>query len=324
MAGQQDQLSSEARALSQLPKSKTVKLKPMLATLTDKAFDRPGWLYELKLDGYRAIAELHQGEVDLYSRSGQSFNARYPEVVESLQQMNLQAVLDGEIVALDVKGRSNFQLLQDYPREGKGRLLYYIFDILALEGRDLTGLPLNQRKTLLQRVVPEKPYAKILDHIEEEGRRFFQLVKRKHLEGIVAKDGAGQYHPGLRTHDWLKIKTHKQQEAVIGGFTEPRNSREYFGALLLGVYEKGELHYIGKVGAGFSRQSLKSLHEKLAPLIAQKPAFADRRQLPPATWVKPKLVCQIKFQEKTREGLVRQAVFLGLREDKPPRAVGWE
>jgi bifunctional non-homologous end joining protein LigD len=122
----------------------------------------------------------------------------------------------------------------------------------------------------------------------------------------------------------LKIKTHKQQEVVIGGFTEPRNSREYFGALLLGVYEKEELHYIGKVGAGFSRQSLKSLHEKLTPLITQKPAFADRQQLPPATWVKPKLVCQIKFQEKTREGLVRQAVFLGLREDKPAKAVSWE
>jgi bifunctional non-homologous end joining protein LigD len=324
MARPQDHLSSEERALSQLPKSKKEKLKPMLATLTDKAFDRPGWLYELKLDGYRAIAELNQEEVDLYSRYGQSFNSRYPEVVGSLKQMNLRAVLDGEIVALDAKGRSDFQLLQNYPKEGKGRLLYYIFDILALEDRDLTSLPLSRRKALLQRVIPEKPYAKVLDHIEEQGRRFFQLVKRKHLEGIIAKNGAGQYHPGLRTTDWLKIKVHQQQEVVIGGFTEPRNSREYFGALLLGVYEKGELHYIGKVGTGFSRHSLKSLHEKLAPLITQKPAFAGRQKLPPATWVKPKLVCQIKFQEKTREGMVRQAVFLGLREDKPAQAVTWE
>jgi bifunctional non-homologous end joining protein LigD len=310
--------------LSQLPKSRPGKLKPMLATLTDKVIDRPGWFYELKLDGYRAIAELAQGKVELYSRYGQAFNVRYPEVVESLQEMNLQAVLDGEIIAFDARERPNFQLLQNYPKERKGRLFYYVFDILALQGRDLTGLPLSRRKTILARVVPAKPFAKVLDYIEQEGRRFFQLVKGRHLEGIIAKNGAGQYHPGTRTADWLKIKVHKQQEVVIGGFTEPKASREYIGALLLGVYVKGKLHYIGKVGTGFSRQSLQALKARLTPLITQISPFADRQKFPQATWVKPQLVCQIKFQEKTRDGLVRQAVFLGLREDKPPKAVVWE
>jgi bifunctional non-homologous end joining protein LigD len=295
-------------------------IKPMLATLVDKPFDRKGWLFEIKWDGYRAIAEIDK-DIKLYSRYGNLFNDKYPEIVEGLKKVGHRAVLDGEIVALDAEGRSQFQLLQDYQKTHRGNLLYYVFDILWLDGRDLRKLPLWERKKILKSTLPEIKNIKYSDHIEEKGKKFFALAIKKNIEGIMAKDGSSPYLSG-RTKSWLKIKNVNEQEVIIGGFTQPRQSRKYFGALVLGVYERGKLIYVGHSGSGFDEASLADLYDKMKPLITKECPFKiEPKTNEPATWLKPKLVAQVKFAEWTRDGIMRQPIFLGLREDKSAKEV---
>ena len=218
-------------------------IKPMLATLVDEPFDRAGWLFEIKWDGYRALARLHGGAVLLYSRNGKVLNQRFPPIAESLKRLPFNAVFDGEVVVVDENGRSDFQLLQNYMRSGEGNLVYYVFDVLHFRGHDLTGLPLSRRKSILARIMPDPPlpHIRISEHMEEKGTSLFQAAAENNLEGIIAKDGASPYRAGTRSREWLKVKTAMRQEAVIGGFTEPRGGRKFFGSLLLGVYDNGEL-----------------------------------------------------------------------------------
>jgi len=296
-------------------------VSPMLAQLSDKPFDREDWLFEIKWDGYRTIAEVEKGTVKLYSRRDQPFNAKYPSVAESLTKLAHDVVLDGEIVVLDDNGKSRFQLLQEY-EEKKGQLVYYVFDILYLDGRDLRSLPLFRRKEILKQVLPVLPNVRFSDHVEQDGLAFFQAAVQQNLEGIIAKDGTSPYRMGNRSNEWLKIKTHHRQEAVIAGYTAPQGGRKHFGALVLGIHKEGEFRYIGHTGTGFDETMLAAIAAKLKPLVTKTPPF---REIPktnaPVTWVEPKLVCDVSFQEWTTGGHMRLPVFVGIREDKSAQDV---
>ncbi len=299
-----------------MPKS----VQPMLATLVKEPFDHPDWIFEVKWDGYRAIAEIRDHHVSLYSRNGISFARKFIPIAEALRKFEFDAILDGEIVVVDAEGRADFQALQHYP--GSGHLLYYVFDLLYFQGHDLTGLPLTRRKALLRRILPFSPRIKFSDHVWNEGVLFYNVSKEQGLEGIVAKNAKSTYEPGKRSVNWLKVKTRLTQETVIAGFTEPGGGRSYFGALALGLFEGDDLTYIGHVGGGFSEKDLKYLHEKLQPLIQEECPFpAQPGTNAPVTWVKPELVCEVEFSGWTEDGSMRQPVFLRLREDKTAHEV---
>jgi bifunctional non-homologous end joining protein LigD len=295
---------------------------PMLATLVDGPFDREGWAFEVKWDGFRSLAEIKGGKVRLLSRNGKLQNARFPAVAAALDGFPINAVFDGEIVAVDAKGRPHFQYLQNSMRAGEGRILYYVFDVLYAAGYDLRPLPLKRRRAILEKLLPASGTVRLSEAIERTGRAFFRAAEKNGLEGVVAKDMNSPYRSGARTREWLKIKVQKGQEAVVCGFTRPRASRKYFGALILGAYRKGRLIYIGHVGTGFTERTLKELHAKLAPLATPRSPFAEEPKTNmPVTWVAPRLICEVKFSEWTAEGLMRHPVFLGLREDKSAREV---
>jgi bifunctional non-homologous end joining protein LigD len=299
-----------------------VDIEPMKAHLADDPFDRPGWLFELKWDGFRAIAEIRPGKVGLYSRHQQDYVDEFPPVVADLKRIQHEAVLDGEVVVVDEQGHARFQLLQNYRKTGEGRLLYYVFDILYLNGRDLRKLPLKRRKDILRAVLPDLPHIRYSDHIEEHGSQFYDVALKNGLEGIVAKDMDSPYTAGLRSKRWLKVKISRRQEAVIGGFTAPRGSRKNLGALLLGVYEEDDLVFIGHTGGGFNEKQLAEIYQRLEPLIRKTSPFKSKPKTnQPATWVKPELVCEVRFAEWTSDGLMRQPIFAGLREDKEPKEV---
>jgi len=295
---------------------------PMLATLTDNSFDDNDWIFEIKYDGYRALSYIDGGDVTVMSRKDLSFNKKFPPVVEALKELGLEAILDGEIVALNEEGRSDFQLLQQWQKNGEGELVYYVFDLLWLNGYNLMHLPLVERKEILQQILPEHAMIRYSDHIENKGNQFFEAATEQGLEGIIAKERDSTYTPKIRTRQWLKIKTVQRQEVVIAGFTETRGSRSHFGALVLGVYEKDKLIYVGHTGSGFTEKSLAAVYKKLKPLIIDKPPFATKPKTNmPCTWVKPVLVGEVKFSEWTKDNILRQPIFMGLREDKNAKDV---
>jgi len=297
-------------------------IAPMLTTLIKEPFDHPDWVFEVKWDGYRAVAEIRDGNVSLYSRNGIPLHQKFPPIVDSLRKFGFEAILDGEIVVVDDQGQPDFQKLQDYQKSGSGHLLYYAFDLLYFQGHDLTNLPLLRRKELLKEILPSAPNIKFSDHVGKDGVLFFRVVKEKGLEGIIAKHAQSVYRMGTRSRQWLKVKTHLTQEGVIAGFTEPRGSRKHFGALVLGVFQGDELMHIGHVGGGFDAGTLREIREKLDPLIRKKCPFkVVPKTNTTVTWVKPELVCEVVFQGWTDEGLMRQPVFLRLREDKTARQV---
>jgi bifunctional non-homologous end joining protein LigD len=293
------------------------KVNPMLATPHATAFDDAGWLFELKWDGYRAIAEVKKGRIRLYSRNQLSFEKRFASIVESLEHLGHDAVLDGEIVALDIHGKPHFQLLRDYPNGSKETLVYQVFDLLYLDGHDLRNRPLTRRQELLALLVAELPNVRYSEPIQEHGRAFFDAVSANQLEGIVAKEASSKYREGVRSKSWLKIKTRRRQEAVIGGFTEPKGSRKGLGALVLGVYHEGELVPIGDAGSGFTDKELGKLRARLDELEQKTCPFITRpRPNGVVHWVRPSLVCEVSFVEWTEDGQMRHPVFVGLREDK--------
>jgi bifunctional non-homologous end joining protein LigD len=305
---------------SKLPK----RLQPMLATLVDAPFDSRDWVFETKWDGFRVVAEIEKRRVTLYSRNGRIVSDRYMPVAKALEKLGQDAVIDGELVALDARGISRFQLLQNALRVAAD-LRYCVFDIMFLGGRDLRDLPLVERKERLRAVLPKDRLLSYSQHHPEHGKRLFKQAQQRGLEGIVAKRAGSGYLSGVRSKDWLKIKTAKRQEAVIVGFTAPRRSRPFFGALVLAVRDKEKWRYVGHVGTGFTHAMLEAIHAKLVPLRTRASPFGVRVRDEAATsWVKPRLVAEVKFAEWTAAGEMRHPSFLGLREDKKPDDVVME
>lgn len=291
----------------------------MLCTLVDESFDEKGWIFEIKWDGYRAFAKKN-GSVQLISRGKQSFNKRFPSIVSELEKIKVSFIIDGEIVILDRKGKSNFQMLQSYYKKKIGTPYFYVFDILDLNGKDLRDLPLIERKKILKRLLVKLKFVCYSSHILTHGKAFFKTAQKKRLEGIIAKKGDSPYR-FARTKNWLKIKVKNRQEVVIGGFTEPKGTREKFGALLIGVYKKDKLVYAGRVGGGFNRELLKEVFGDLKKQIQTESPFVATPKNTAATWVKPKLVCEVEFTEWTQDGKMRHPIFKGMRYDKSPKKV---
>ncbi len=296
-------------------------IKPMLAKPVDEPFDDADWIYEIKWDGYRAIAEVNNNDIKLYSRNGLSFANKYPIVFDALKKIKKKIILDGEIVALDKDGKPSFQLLQQYDQVNTV-LVYYVFDCLSFNSHSIEKEPLLNRKKILKNNLPKSEIIQYCDHVEEQGKKFFNLIKRQNIEGIIAKRKNSIYKEATRSSDWLKIKHIQTQEALIAGYTSPRGSRKHFGALILGAYNKGKLQYIGHTGTGFNEASLKDLYSKMQPLVLKKSPFSeDIKVNAPVTWLKPTLVCNVKYTEITSDGMRRHPVFMGLREDKTKKEV---
>ncbi|EFK36628.1 Putative DNA ligase-like protein Rv0938/MT0965 [Chryseobacterium gleum] len=294
----------------------------MLAKLSEDAFNDKDWIFEIKWDGYRAIADLSHESPLFYSRNGISFLTKFDKIVQDFDKQKYQMILDGEVVAYDEQGKPNFQLLQQIGDNPGTPLVYQVFDLLWLNGHSTEELPLIQRKELLKEALIETDTIKYCDHIPEKGIEFFKQMKKMQLEGMIAKRADSLYIENHRTSDWLKIKFSNTEEVIICGFTEPRGSRESFGALILGRYIHQKLTYCGHTGTGFNKTSLKELYQRLEKLIVKSSPF---EKIPntnmPVTWIKPELVCEIKYSEITRDGIFRHPVFITVREDKGPEDI---
>jgi bifunctional non-homologous end joining protein LigD len=303
-------------------------ITPMLATLVDKPFDQEGWLYEVKWDGYRALGFINKGEVELKSRNNKSFNDKFYPITQALLKWKINAVIDGEVVVVGENGISNFGNLQNWRSEADGELLFYVFDILWYEGKNLMDLPLLDRKAILKYVLPKDNLVKVSDHFLESGIDFFETAKKLGLEGIIAKKTNSVYYAGDRSKEWLKIKANKRQEMVVGGFTINDDTSKTFSSLLVGVYDGERLHYTGKIGTGFNDKTQKEMMKAFKPLITPKVPFTEVpdvnkpsrfRPNPPhatVTWLKPELVCEVSYAELTSEGIMRHPSFEGMRLDK--------
>lgn len=309
--------------LSHYPKQPAPQhVKPMLCTLVEQPFDDPDWVFEIKWDGYRAIASHTSRGNTLYSRNDVDFAERFPPVFEALHDLKHEVVLDGEIIVIDSEGQARFEWLQQWHKDPRGQLLYQVFDILWCDGHDLRQLPLTERKKILRAILPAKSLLQFSDDLATEGTVLFTEMRRKGLEGIVAKRATSSYQDNVRGSDWLKIKTHMRQEVVIGGFTEPRGSRTYLGSLLVGVYRQGELVFVGHSGGGIPDKDRKQLRSRLEKLERTSSPFSNTpKPNAPVHWVKPELVCEMNFTEWTADGSMRHPKFIGLRVDKKPRDV---
>ena len=286
--------------------------KPMLATLVDEPFHRKGWVYEEKYDGYRILAYKEGKKVTLYSRNSKDRTETFSEVARAIASLPDSALLlDGEVVAFDRNLVSRFQLLQ----QGEVPYLYAVFDCLYRKGKDLRPTPLTERRARLEEAIGQVDRLFPSRRLAENGLQAYRVAKRKGYEGVVGKDSSAPYVEG-RSRCWLKVKVHQEDEFVIGGLTPPGGTRPYFGALLLGAYRWTDLVYVGKVGTGFTQKTLAALYRKLAPLARKSPPFVNPPREKGATWVAPKLVAQIAYQEWTADERLRQPVYLGLRDDK--------
>lgn len=322
-------LDYDAETLSDHAASEKVKklevtelVKPMLATKAPEIFNKANWIYELKWDGYRALANIQKGKVDLYSRNGISFKAKFKEIYDQLKNIPHDAILDGEVVALDENGKPVFQKLQNYQKEPSGELRYYVFDLLFLNGHNIMHLPLTERKSLLPGVIEDIPQVFYCDHVESMGKAFFEQAVDMGMEGVIAKKADSKYSPGTRSDKWLKIKAFESQEALICGYTDSDTGGP-FGSLILGMHRNEELVYIGNCGTGFSDQDKKDLFRKFQPLATEKKPFKKKVNLKgrAPTWLNPELICEVQFSEWTRSGHMRHPSFKGLRIDKIPQEV---
>ncbi len=288
---------------------------PMLATLADEPFDDEDWIFETKYDGYRALAEINKGKVRLVSRNGNTFS-KYDGISNEFQDVG-DVVLDGEIVVEDKNGKSKFQWLQHFDDRPKNSTLkYYVFDVLFFNGFDLRQIALVMRKKILKTILPKSDIIIYSEHTETLGIKAYKVAEKAEGEGIIAKKSSSKYLIGKRSKDWLKIKTEKQQEMVIGGFTEPQGGRKGIGALLCGYYQDGKLLYTGKVGTGFTESILIELRTKLDKIERKTSPFNETIKESEVHWLTPKLVAQIKYAELTASNKMRHPVYLGLRTDK--------
>jgi bifunctional non-homologous end joining protein LigD len=325
-------------AFSDLPLAKARFIEAMKAKLVEKPPATGDWIYELKFDGIRLIVTKADEKVSLLSRNQNELSGRFPEIVEAVENFPVrECVIDGEVVAVDEQGRSSFQLLQAREMEGqKSPVYFYAFDLLQLDGKRLIDLPLETRKEVLEKFCADAgDPIRYSGAIGSDPKALLDEVKRRGLEGIIGKQRNSVYEPGRRSGAWIKLKCVEQQEFVIGGYTPPQGSRKYFGAILVGYYDKNRLVFAGKVGTGFTAKSLSILHKKFQKEARDDCPFVDLpskqngqwvQGITPSMmkkmhWVNPKFVAEIKFAEWTRDGKLRAPVFLGLREDKKPTDV---
>ena len=338
-----DKEANEGKGTKKSRPRRRAKLKgafivPMMARLVEAA--PPGdWSYEIKFDGFRALAYKEGDAVHLLSRTNHDMTDKFPEVAQALESLQAKkAIVDGEIVALDKEGRSSFQMLQAYELgQQKPPLCFYVFDLLALEGRSVRDLPLEERRKKLEAILPvDRDVVRYSSSLGTDAVKLLKKVGKLGLEGLIGKREGSVYEAGARTGTWIKLKLVKEQEFVIGGYTDPEGSRQHIGALLVGVYEKGKLIYSGKVGTGFSQAVLADLHKKFKELTKEECPFTDlpeeregrygqgitaRVMRNECHWVKPVLVCQVRFAEWTADNRLRQPAYLGLREDKDAKDV---
>jgi bifunctional non-homologous end joining protein LigD len=326
------------KELAKLPAGKPRFIPPMKPRLLDAPPTAGDWLYELKFDGIRLIAVKKGEKVNLISRNENELAARFPEVAADVGGLLIDdCVIDGEVVALDEKGGSSFQLLQAHEMEGRrAPIFYYVFDLLQAAGKSLIGLPVERRKELLASLCAEAGGSiRFSGEIGGDPVALLREVKRLGLEGVIGKQRGSVYEPGRRSGVWIKLKCVNEQEFVIGGFTPPQGARKHFGAVLVGYYENKRFLFAGKVGTGFDTKSLASMHKKFMNEKRENCPFADLpskqggqwvlgitpSMMRKIQWVNPVFVCQVRFAEWTRDGKLRQPVFLGLREDKKPKEV---
>jgi bifunctional non-homologous end joining protein LigD len=308
----------------------------MLATLVREPFHKPGWVYEEKYDGYRILAYKEGSRVHLYSRNAIDRTDRFFDVAAAMSTLQPSTLLlDGEVSVFDREGVSRFQLLQNL---AAGKSVFAVFDCLYKDGQDLRRRPLSERRVALEESLglnklANKPRNKATKNkvglnqvivpssrLASDGLQAYRLAIQHKFEGLVAKDLSSPYVEG-RSNFWLKVKVHQEDEFVIGGFTEPSGSRSHFGALLLGAYDRGKLHFVGKVGTGFNQENLVMLFKKFRPLVRQQSPFVQPPRERDVTFLSPKLVAQISYQEWTADKKLRQPVFLGLRDDKRAQEV---
>ncbi len=300
---------------------------PMLATLVEDVPTGAGWLFEVKWDGYRALAYVRGGEVALVSRRGNDLTERFDRVAKAIGRATRSpdCVLDGEVCALDAHGRSSFSAMQQ--DEPGTPLVYYVFDVLEIDGKPLLDLPLGERRSRLQELVEQAPATVRISEAFDDGEALLAAAREQGLEGVIAKRADSRYAAGKRTRDWLKIKTHGRQEFVIAGYTRGKGRRAAsFGSLVLGTRRNGELAYVGNVGTGFNEAEIEKLLRKLRPLERATPPFREAPKMPrvrrgDVVWVAPELVAEIEFAEWTHDGHLRAPSYVGLREDKPPEEV---
>ncbi len=327
-------LKKKAPAKTLLRKQKfPANISPMLATLIDKPFDEEDWVYEIKWDGYRAIAYLNKGKVQITSRNNKSFTERFYPIRQALEELKIDAVLDGEIIVAGEEGVSNFGHLQNWRSEADGELKFYVFDLLWLDGYPLMDLPLTERRKKLKEVIPEHPVIHISEIFESTGTEFFEVARKMNLEGIMAKKADSLYTPGIRTKEWLKIKVSKRHEVVIGGYTRNEGTSKNFSSLLVGVYDGSKLRYTGKIGTGFSDKLQKEMMQKfkkletdknpfdIEPDINKPSRFRPNPSKATVTWLKPSLVCEVSYTEITSDGVMRHPSFEGMRDDKKAKDV---
>lgn len=337
----QESLPIEGRlraALAKCPPEKPKFFEPMKARLVDALPAREDWLLELKHDGYRALAVKDGRNVELFSRSGRKIGSEFPAIVEAIQKLPVeQCVVDGEIVALNNEGHGSFQLLQNRERLfEEGIIVYYAFDLPNFHGRNLRDLPLTQRRAVLEPLVNAagEPLRFSIS-LTGQTRTVLAEVKRLGLEGVVGKRANSKYEAGRRTGAWVKLKCVNEQEFIIGGYTQPKGSRDFFGALLVGYYAQGKLMFASKVGSGFTQATLRELHRMFQPLRREHCPFVNlptKRQgkfgqgvsaseMKICTWLEPKLIAQVRFIEWTSDGGLRHPVYLGLRDDKVAESI---
>jgi bifunctional non-homologous end joining protein LigD len=297
----------------------------MLATLSPSIVEGPEWVFEEKYDGIRAVAGRERGKVKLWSRTFQDLTAGFPHIVAALLALgDGDLVVDGELVALDEKGVSRFQLLQRRGTAGGSPTQYALFDLLEEGGRSLMPRPLSERRAALETLIGRRTAPLFISRrLVRDGKAAYREAKRLGWEGIIAKDERSPYQPGVRSPLWRKVKVRKESEFVIGGYTAPKGGRQHLGALLVGLYDGPKLRYVGKVGTGFTQKTLDMLATKLVRLRTEKPPFDPAPRMKDATWVRPKLVAQLVYAEWTADGKLRQPAFLGLRSDKNPTECTW-
>jgi len=290
----------------------------MLATLVREPFNKPGWVYEEKYDGYRILAYKEGSRVRLFSRNAIDRTDRFSDVAAAMSKLRPSTLLlDGEVSVFDREGVSRFQLLQNL---GAGKSIFAVFDCLYRDGKDLRSRPLSERRAALEKSVTRNKVIVPSTRLAADGLAAYRLAIERKFEGLVAKDSASRYLEG-RSTSWLKVKVHQEDEFVIGGFTAPSGSRSHFGALLLGAYDRGKLRFVGKVGTGFNSASLAALFKSFRLLVRKQSAFVDPPRDRDVTFLAPKLVAQISYQEWTTDKKLRQPVFLGLRDDKSAQEV---